>query len=80
MDGMVLVTDLLGGQALLHSLGLCRCTILICPTQIEGVPLAEAGVPGRGYGDYRGPVPDPPMSPGSSLLLRHSIRLGPLLP
>lgn len=65
MDDMVLVTNLLGGETLLHSLGLCCCSILICPTQIEGIPLAEAGVPGREYSDHRGPPFQPlPMSPG----------------
>lgn len=63
MDYMVLVTNLLGGEALLHSLGLCCCTVLICPTQIEGVPLAEAGVPGRQYGDHGGPHLSPSPRP-----------------
>lgn len=77
MDDMVLVTDLLGGETLLHSLGLCGCTVLICPTQIEGVPLAEAGVPGREYDDQPlprslGPTQPPPLG--------HPILWDPQLP
>ena len=47
VDGMVLVTDFPRGQPLLHGLGLCRSAILICTTQVEGVPLAKATVPRR---------------------------------
>lgn len=54
MDGMVFVVDFLGGQIFFYSFGFCRCIIFICFIQIEGVLLAESGVFGREYGDYRG--------------------------
>lgn len=84
VDDMVLVTDLLGGETLLHSLGLCCCTIFICPAHIEGVPLAEAGIPGREYGGGMcvGGISVPPHAPRTppACTLETSYFLGPTAP
>lgn len=47
MDSVVLITDLLRCQPLLHGLCLCGSAVLISTAQVQRVPVAQTTVPGQ---------------------------------
>lgn len=45
VNGVILVADLLRGQALLPGLVLCGCAVLVRATHVQQVPASQAAIP-----------------------------------